>query len=518
MRHLHVFLMLALSALQPVANFMASNVLDAEFALLRCSLYFVTILAVNFLLFGLLKLLFRQRTWSLVLTVVLFQLLLTNNLTFNDWFSTKLPAYYRVSHFVIIDIVLFVLIPFIAFYLSKYKGFKQGLIAFLVAFTAVDISTVIYQGGIQASNQQAIASVASSQSIAMPNVYFIVPDMFIGPEMFKVLSGLEPTFVENLEAQGLRVLKNVYANAPVTGFSLPHVFQMSYLFDDITHVDAKKMNEFNDIKKGHNKLTQAFHSLGYKFVRYADGYVSFCNGMEDECIAKPTLYNLQDLTFFNRTAIPYVIYNFYNKLEKLPPKSISYPQAMDIEEFIEHLPKQANQPVFAMMHVCLPHPPLRFDENCQEYNGDIKYHYAPTQQEQFQIYAKQALCAGKKLARMVEAIKAKDPDAIIVVQADHGTHTQSQSFIPINDMSDNQIRESLNILSAYRLPKQCQSDLYDGMSPVNSFRLVLSCIKGEKPEFLPDRHFSIYYLKSQASHDGEFVEWFPSSNKMVTKN
>ena len=53
-----------------------------------------------------------------------------------------------------------------------------------------------------------------------------------------------------------------------------------------------------------------------------------------------------------------------------------------------------------------------------------------------------------------------------------------------------EIREKTGILNAYHLPGVDAKDLYPGITPVNTFRLILKVYFGANLELLPDRVFA----------------------------
>ncbi|MGD8604134.1 MAG: hypothetical protein PVF49_06115, partial [Anaerolineales bacterium] len=48
-------------------------------------------------------------------------------------------------------------------------------------------------------------------------------------------------------------------------------------------------------------------------------------------------------------------------------------------------------------------------------------------------------------------------------------------------------------LNAIYAPPACQQQLYQGLTPVNTFRILLDCLFGENYDVLPDRHFFSNY-------------------------
>ena len=90
----------------------------------------------------------------------------------------------------------------------------------------------------------------------------------------------------------------------------------------------------------------------------------------------------------------------------------------------------------------------------------------------------------------VDKIIDKDKDAIIIIQSDHGWKTQNQDQIDISSWSKSQYLESYSILNVLKIPSHCNDVLYPSISPVNTFRVVFSCIGFRHFDLLPDRHFA----------------------------
>ena len=56
--------------------------------------------------------------------------------------------------------------------------------------------------------------------------------------------------------------------------------------------------------------------------------------------------------------------------------------------------------------------------------------------------------------------------------------------------SKNQFIEWFGILNVLKLPSHCNDVLYPSISPVNTFRVVFSCIGFGHFDLLPDRNFA----------------------------
>ena len=60
---------------------------------------------------------------------------------------------------------------------------------------------------------------------------------------------------------------------------------------------------------------------------------------------------------------------------------------------------------------------------------------------------------------------------------------------PLYRWTPSQIRESLGILNALRLPPDCQRALRPDLTPVNDMRIVFACLGGHPARPVEARHF-----------------------------
>ena len=106
-------------------------------------------------------------------------------------------------------------------------------------------------------------------------------------------------------------------------------------------------------------------------------------------------------------------------------------------------------------------------------------------------FKEQLICAERQLDQFVNAILERDPTAIIVIQSDHGNSHSLALNKEQMEYSSEEIRLGRGIFTAFYMPKKCASNLRPGLSPVNTFRLVFSCLDGRVPDLLEDRSYYI---------------------------
>jgi hypothetical protein len=174
-------------------------------------------------------------------------------------------------------------------------------------------------------------------------------------------------------------------------------------------------------------------------------------------------------------------------------------QARDrITYLLDHLPDVARdpRPTFTFAHVLCPHPPIIFGPDGQDiahenelwmfYRGD-KVNGRFLKPEHFMRgYRDQAAYITGRIQETIDRILAQSPEPpIIIVQSDHG----SELNLDTENVRNTDLHERMSILNAFYFPDHGYQGLYQDISPVNSFRVVLNTFFGAKLPMLPDKSF-----------------------------
>jgi hypothetical protein len=147
-------------------------------------------------------------------------------------------------------------------------------------------------------------------------------------------------------------------------------------------------------------------------------------------------------------------------------------------------------PTFTFVHIVSPHYPYLFGPNGEAVNYPEPITFVEKQvvpgTESWEQYRDQLEFISSQLIETIDVILANsDQPPVIIIQSDHGPATGLNWEQP----AEPYLTDRSSILNAYLLPQACQADLYDGITPVNSFRIVLNCVLGTDYSLLEDRTF-----------------------------
>ena len=108
-------------------------------------------------------------------------------------------------------------------------------------------------------------------------------------------------------------------------------------------------------------------------------------------------------------------------------------------------------------------------------------------------YRKQAIFLTKRIEQTIDRILAQSPEPpIIILQSDHGSGLRHH----LNDLEKTDLRERMSILNCYYFPDRNYKGLTEGITPVNSFRVVFNNNFGAKLSLLNENNLYSTYEQS----------------------
>jgi hypothetical protein len=325
-----------------------------------------------------------------------------------------------------------------------------------------------------------------------PDIYYIILDAYTRQDNLRDLFHFDNAqFLSFLGVHGFYVADKSYSNYPWTLFSLSSSLNMDYLSGGAPEGEAKGdfdirvQNQFRD-----NKVVAFLRDRGYECVSFTSGY-SATDGMRTDSTLKPGL----------------LLGEFENILINMTPIRVALGRLEYVSQYAMHrkrvlftldrLPKieRHGRPLFVFAHVTIPHPPFvldcdgnatRTDRPFVLKDGNQFFETGGTEDEYIRGYLGQLEYVNSRMKTIIEAIESKSPDAVIVVQGDHGSRLRLTS-----ELSTTNLREAVGILNAYRLPGRDASELLkEDISPVNTFRVIFNTYFGASYPLLENHHFS----------------------------
>ncbi len=345
----------------------------------------------------------------------------------------------------------------------------------------------------------------------LPDIYYIVLDAYGRHDQLAKHYGYDNReFLNYLNEKGFYVADQSHSNYACTLLSLASSLNLRYLNNEVELVGRHgrySQYEFGTIFDliRRNDVGLFLKKMGYSFIHFTTWStltakseiaditvpeVSVENATLVEAIAGVTLS--RDLSEFNRVFIQTTIFR--------PILSVVHRVLMDSSSpgiAVHHLRSfqalkeipQLEQPTFAFAHIICPHPPYCFDRD-----GNILDEAWPPDWYDREGFVDQLIFLNRELRSIVDTIlEESDHEPIIILQADHGTCVSIDHNRPPHEQQE-LIQERMAILNAYYVPHSSRDKLYPSISPVNTFRVLLtSMFEAVDLPLLPDRSYFSWY-------------------------
>jgi hypothetical protein len=325
----------------------------------------------------------------------------------------------------------------------------------------------------------------------LPDVYYIILDGYARADVMSELFNLDiEPFLKRLESKGFYVARRSTANYCQTPLSLSSSLNTVYL-NGLIPSDWQTIVPLNGWTGDKGVVARTLGGLGYRFVTFATGFAE-TEHPEAEQYLSPFPY----MSPFHRLLLDCTP---LAPLQPVPMVLDSYGMTRKQTLYVlDQGPRVARwgSPTFTFAHIVSPHPPFVFGKDGEDVSRhELRYYL--TDGERFREwygdrdayisgYHNQAAFLTERVERMIDQILANSPEPpVIILQSDHG----SGLGLSTESLEKTDLHERMSILNAYYLPEKKGDALYQSISPVNSFRVVLNAYFGAGLELLPDRSY-----------------------------
>ena len=331
-----------------------------------------------------------------------------------------------------------------------------------------------------------------------PNVYFIILDAYSGSEILKDVFEFDNSeFTSFLESKEFDVVKNSHSNYASTEESISSTFNMNYVHERIPDMEGKYKLGIVGKTIDNNIVMKNFKELGYEIINFNSG-VGFTRDLQiaDTTLCEKFGGELMNLEMIRMLTKNSMLFPIQTKLYQSDMRD----QILCIFSEVTNIEKNRDKPFFAFVHIFIPHRPFIFDQD-----GN------PTTTENLDIanidedkegYINQLIFANKKTEEIINKIlDTSESKPIIIIQGDHGATV----IKGLESFNEEAIKERYSILNAYYFPDEVSMKPYEGISSVNTFRLIFNNYFNSNYELLEDRS---YLIDSENSKSIDVTEYY----------
>ena len=363
--------------------------------------------------------------------------------------------------------------------------------------TSKNGDTKTEESAYQSSASHRPRPISPDAAAQLTDIYYIILDAYGRADSLKKTYGFDNTpFIHALESRGFYIADQSRPNYSQTGYCIPCYLNMNYL-DVLLAGRAPSQDTMETSRKliDNNAVAAFLRNRGYHYVYIWTGtevtHVETADlELDDKSLTPPSsfegqIFEMSALEAFSQTTqvtlgskLPYAEHRAY------------------IQTAFRNLNSVAKLafPKFVIAHILAPHPPFVFGPNGEAINP--AYHYDEsdgsqllekiTRPEYIRGYTGQLQYINKQVLQAVDAILSQSrKPPIIIIQGDHG----SRMNMNWESQAKTDLPETFSILNAYLVPANVRSHLYDSITPVNTFRVLLSSMFGANYPRLADRNY-----------------------------
>ncbi len=327
-----------------------------------------------------------------------------------------------------------------------------------------------------------------------PDIYYIILDGYARADVLQSIYGLDNTeFLDFLTARGFYVADASRANYVQTALSLSSSLNFDYL-NDIGLPRESAAREAVGYLIGQSRIRKLLQSRNYQLVATDTGY-------QFTTIANADVY-LKRATETARKSNPYEelvlvssagVLLIDSGIVKLPAIGHDTPRERILSafEYLKEAPSLPG-PKFVFFHIVIPHPPFLFDRNGNAVTPQVAYgssdgsDFLGSPEQYLAGYREQLLYVNSQMTDILDTILTQSATPpIIIVQGDHGPG----SHLDWGSIENTCLQERVAILNAYYFPNGDYDLLYPGITPVNSFRVLLNTYFDTDLDLLEDRSY-----------------------------
>lgn len=408
----------------------------------------------------------------------------------------------------IILIPIFSIIAIFGVFYIKRKNFSSNITSILNVVSITVISMIILNSGIfymendlsfQESQKLLDVSIfEANDSIQKPDVYLLLLDAYSGDITLKNDFEFDNSeFYEQLTERGFLVQKDSLSNYPNTALSMPSIMNMNYLdfLPKLQGEESKDLRLAQQLWK-ENKVMQVFHANEYQIYSF-HGRSGSSSDMVSESFCK---YEFDLNPELMGALVNHYIPSSLVRITFLETQH--YDTITCALDTMINFEKKTDDPIYVHMHIRFPHQPLVFDSDGNKIDEPISTNRFDSKLKD--AYLQQLIFANKKTIEIIDSIKQKNSDAIIIVMSDHGGRFGVNWYDP----SEIDYFRALSNLNAVYFPGKDHFSM--DISPVNLFRIIFNLYFESDYEILEEKQ--IWYAPAKPFNQTDITEIIMLSN------
>ncbi|MHB8637377.1 MAG: hypothetical protein ACYC96_12985 [Fimbriimonadaceae bacterium] len=331
----------------------------------------------------------------------------------------------------------------------------------------------------------------STGAAQRPDIYYVILDGYGRSDQLKrVMDFDDGPFLRALAQRGFYVAPGSHSNYVQTELSLGSSLNVNFI-PDLLPAQPKNSDDrapLDDLAT-HNAVARYLRSIGYEIVTVTTAFPALRFNDADLHLGRQHRVSLLESTLEAMTPIAVGGYAFdsaYDDRRQILNAAFSNLRTLGRTASVK--------PRFVIAHILAPHPPFVFNADGTAtprprgsfgyWDGSDYYLAGNTRADYRNGYIALTKYVNAQTLSLLDSLLASPgPAPIVLLQGDHG----SKLGLNQNSLEKTDIDECMSNLMAFDVPADVRAKLYPSITPVNSFRIILSTLFGADLPNLPDR-------------------------------
>lgn len=458
-------------------------------------------LFITYILFALLTFLLKNKAKA----GVLMSLLVFSFLSYGHWANFLDGNLYEDA----VNFILWAVLLGLAFWLGYFFIKKPKKLTNILNFIAIIlvvlplINIIIGNFSRKVLLKNSLDSEISLTEVqSRPNIYYIVLDGYGRSDVLDELYEYDNSeLIGFLDKKDFFVAHEATTNYNATALSLAAALNVDYIDNLFENIDTNSNNK-NPLNQliANSKVVDALKRNGYSFVAISSGY--YATDLKNANFFLDSNRHLSefDNAVANLTPIP-VFLSVFSLSNDYTVISVHKRTVLSAFEQLENT-SALTTPTFTLAHIITPHAPFVFGQDGEEIapNQSLKgwdgNHLVGvggyTKEDYIKDYRGQATYVSKRVQETIKTIlQNSENPPVIILQSDHGPGSE----LDWESLENTNLNERFPILMAIYFPDQAYDNLYQSITPINSFRVILNQFAGTNYELLEDENYFSTYSK-----------------------
>jgi hypothetical protein len=424
---------------------------------------------------------------------------------FHDFLKSTLKNSFFVSYSFLLPLMFVTGVVFFIYLKKSPFSNRRSLRYFyylVSVFVALEIFLLVYNVITVAVRNNDLSGEAvklsllqNDSAVQKPDIFFVVLDSYASSECLKEEFDYDNGEIDSLLSDNHFFTSRLSrSNYNMTPFSLSSTFNLNYLKNGLENRSIggkaflQAIQTFED-----NQLTKFLKGQGYEIKNYGCIDIKGTPALMKPYFADLSFNQIDNQTFYSRLMEDigwnFTQRNIFTGHVKIPDSYKERKQQhihknnFNLDGLFSELKTQDARPKFLYVHLMVPHEPFYFDAEGKEVSDTANILCKFTAEVG---YLNQVKYCNLILKKLIPAIcNSPLKDKVVIIEGDHGFRDYEKP-VPI-------YKHFMN-LNTYYFSDGDYSGLYDGISPVNSFRVVLNKYFHQSLPMLKDS--SIYLTKT----------------------